>query len=145
MSTKRTTEWIDEATGYACMAKLHSHWCGYVAVPAGHPLEGKDYNDRIPRPADLLTRPIGGLAHSPVLLVTAAHMLDKDEATCPIDLAIDVHGGITFADRWAKDGPWFFGFDCGHCDDTPETCDLDYVRGQCALMAKQLKALEVSP
>ena len=38
-----------------------------------------------------------------------------------LDLAIDVHGGITYAEDHAparcSDGHWWFGFDAAHCDD----------------------------
>lgn len=38
--------WLSRA-GLRCSAIRHpslGHWCGYVAVPAGHPLHGKDYD-----------------------------------------------------------------------------------------------------
>lgn len=36
-------DWADEATGLLCSARRHprmGHWCGYVCVPADHPLHG---------------------------------------------------------------------------------------------------------
>lgn len=39
-------EWA--AAGLTCLAYRHprlQHWCGYVALPAGHPHHGKNYDD----------------------------------------------------------------------------------------------------
>lgn len=36
-------EWRDEATGLPCLAlrnDMFGSWCGYVAVPPGHPVHG---------------------------------------------------------------------------------------------------------
>jgi hypothetical protein len=39
--------WADEAFGLKCMMRRNGMkaWCGYVAVPKGHPMFGKDYDD----------------------------------------------------------------------------------------------------
>lgn len=39
-------DWVDESTGYRCLARRHStmgHWCGYVMVNRQHHLYGVDY------------------------------------------------------------------------------------------------------
>jgi hypothetical protein len=82
---------------------------------------------------------------------------------------VSVHGGLTWSRNYspfkpAKEGGWYFGFDCGHgsrdyqpgrvaffkslgtpeseYDPTPDAYrDLNYVREQCLLVAVQLKAL----
>ena len=73
-------------------------WCGYVAVPPGHPWHGKSYGD--------------------------VRVLDADGAeTWP-----DVHGGLTYSEKCqghichvAKPGEsddvWWLGFDCNHSGD----------------------------
>jgi hypothetical protein len=132
-------QWIDETTGFDCLAVRHpsgGHWCGYVGVPPGHAVHGLDY-DRVAVPSD-------------------------DESAWP-----DVHGGLTFAslcqdgDDEARgvchvplpgrpDAVWWLGFDCahsgdmspGHCRDFGDPHDvyrsLPYVRAECASLAGQL-------
>jgi hypothetical protein len=37
-----------ESHGYVCEARRYEHmgnWCGYIYIPATHPLHGVDYND----------------------------------------------------------------------------------------------------
>ena len=44
------------------------------------------------------------------------------------DLAVDVHGGLTFSepdkpcDVDRPDNAWWFGFDCAHAGDAPDPC-----------------------
>lgn len=41
-------QWVDDATGLACLANRHArngNWCGYVGVGPDHPWHGKGYND----------------------------------------------------------------------------------------------------
>lgn len=52
------------------------------------------------------------------------------------DPNIDIHGGLTYSE--ASDEGWKFGFDCGHCYDTLESCDVAYVKVQCMHLAQQL-------
>ena len=80
------------------------------------------------------------------------------------DVDYDVHGGLTFADKFQLtqtpgelDNVWWFGFDCNHCDDfapgmhfrlkalgydfeipNEKYRTLDYVKEQCVKLAKQL-------
>lgn len=132
-------QWPDKATGLPCLAvrNHHGNWCGYVGLPPGHPLHGKDYNE-----------------------------LDH--------ININVHGGLTFADKCSPGategqgichvpGPgepehvWWLGFDCAHyMDCSPQDAlfsrqlgnpgklgiyrTLRYVKNQCRRLAKQLTA-----
>jgi hypothetical protein len=90
-----------EHAGLACI--LHrgpaGAWCGYVAVPPGHPWHGKGY-----------------------------------------DCEVDVHGGITYAQKCqgdichvAKPGEpddvWWLGFDCNHHGDLDLQKVTEYGRG----------------
>ena len=107
------------------------HWCGYVGVPKGSRLNGKDY----------------------YISTESENGLSKIEEAIN---NIEVHGGLTFAGtlshREVKDGLWYFGFDCGHCNDLEPFIfekypsmehgiyrDKEYVIGECKSLAKQLK------
>lgn len=106
-------QWVDEATGLDCLMHRSPSgaWCGYVGVPEGHPYFGKDYGQctRNPPCEDFYCE------HSP-------------------DSAVDVHGGLTYADfcQDTKDESfgichvpepgrphrvWWLGFDCAHAGD----------------------------
>lgn len=131
-------QWQDAETGYPCRIwrmDFSGHLCGYVAVGEDHPAYEKDY--------DQVKRSDGEY--------------------------IDVHGGLTFAGRpranlfsveWVKlvleilkgDSPWWLGFDCGHVSDSSPLLpnriepsasyrDIDFVKAECAKLAKQLAEL----
>ena len=125
-------QWPDEDTGLPCLAVRHprmGHWCGYVGVLPEHPMY--------------------------------EHAYSCDELE-----AIRVHGGLTFAEKCRSgveassichvpaagepDHVWWFGFDCGHCDDisplAPWGIDrqyrtLSYVRNECKELASQLEEM----
>lgn len=100
-------------------------WCGYAAVPPGHPLHGTDADDA----------------------------------------ELDVHGGVTYADRCQSpichvpkpgepDDVWWFGFDCAHFRDLVPGMplgllpphgiyrDVNYARTETESLAAQLRARE---
>lgn len=96
------------------------HWCGYVAVPPGHPLHGKDY-------WDLDINVHGGLTYA---------------AGCNDKICHEPKPG-------EPDNVWWFGFDCAHCDDlSPYMArfrihgavyrDINYVRRETKDLAEQL-------
>lgn len=74
--------------------------CGYVGVPATHPLYGVNYGK-----------------------VSEALLNEDGEQTTP-EAEFNVHGGLTFS-GWAGllsedcQDFWWFGFDCGHAYDLP--------------------------
>lgn len=128
-------QWPDAATGLPCLALRHpyfGHWCGYVGIDRGHPLHGRSHDG---------------------------------------DLALAVHGGLTFFGPCdggvgichvpalgEPEHVWWLGFDCAHYQDySPNNArlaaergypftirpdevyrTLDYVRQQCASLARQL-------
>lgn len=67
--------------------------------------------------------------------------------------ALDVHGGISFADTHVINTNWFFGFDCGHSEDLiplgffralmerakAEYRDMHYAMSECERLAEQIK------
>lgn len=138
-------QWKDEATGLDCLANRHDrngHWCGYVGVPPGHPLHGKDYDSvSIPGNEDGYPRVHGGLTY-------ADECQERDEPC---------RGICHIAAPGEPDKLWWLGFDCAHCDDAAprdyfyartrgypfkpvrgEYRTLDYVKAECASLAGQL-------
>lgn len=116
--------WIDEATGLDCLMHRNSGgaWCGYVGVVEGHPHFGIGYSG-------------------------CSLPVKCEESFCDhaIDCAIDVHGGLTYADfcqvnpddedrpesgicHVAFDGRpervWWLGFDCAHSWDVSPAYDF---------------------
>jgi hypothetical protein len=89
-------EW--EAHGFKCHIMFPAelaHRNGYVGIPESHPWFGIGYSQCALRCACREQ----WCGHRPEHLV-------------------DVHGGITYADKEA-DGLWYFGFDCAHLGDAP--------------------------
>lgn len=73
-------------------------WQGYVGVPKGHPLFGKDYRDSIPQ----------GLTVDPKLVQTEDELIENkgvfqllfsamEDGYSPISYEFNVHGGITYS------------------------------------------------
>lgn len=89
-------QWTDEATGLPCLiVRNHSgSLCGYVGVPETHPWHGKGYSDEVPLPPDWNERKYDEVRTPIVALVCASK---HSEGLIGIDLALDVHGGCTFA------------------------------------------------
>lgn len=129
MSSQIMKDWIT-AAGLRAVVVMNdaAHHCGYVGVPAGHPLHASDYND--PHPA--LQETETGSPQSP-------------------DLFFRVHGGLTYSGGLSdypstSDGLWWFGYDCAHYGDMPfgQTGpggvfrDLDYCVIECESLAEQL-------
>ena len=111
-------EWRSQ--GFPCLA-ARSHvgaWCGYVAVPHGHPWHGKGY-------ADIDTNAHGGLTYSGSCTGRICHIPEPGES----------------------DNVWWLGFDCAHAGDLypgghPLFTDhpwiyrtLDYVRAEVDALA----------
>jgi hypothetical protein len=76
--------------GLPCLALRgpHGNWCGYAAVPPGHPLHGKTYDA-----PDVEVH--GGLTYADACAGAICHVAPPGE----------------------PDDVWWFGFDCGHCFD----------------------------
>jgi hypothetical protein len=139
-------EEVFEHMGFKC--SLHrgplKAWCGYVGVPNGHPLYGKDYHEHIPALAALHAEAMnGGIGKRGIITLFCA---TPDKAT--MDISFDVHGGVTFAGKH-KGGAdlWHIGFDCSHAGDlTPgvsnfgdgEYRDISYVRDETKRLAEQI-------
>ena len=120
------------------------HLCGYVSVPEGHPLFGLSYSDDAPQTLDatiekVKNSPIGKRGIIDVFCAAGRERLS-------VGVLFDVHGGITYSDKYPPGEPtaigWWLGFDCGHCDDDPSIQDEAYVRAECESLAQQIAALQ---
>jgi hypothetical protein len=100
----------------------HGWGNGCVAIPPEHPLHGKNYRDKVevknPDKIKFNGNYIG--------LLGRALEDEENENVISLDLLIDIHGGITFAEKcsYLKDPPkripknyWVFGFDTAHAGD----------------------------
>lgn len=119
-----------EYEGLPCIIRRGEHigsWCGYVAVPLGHPWHGVDYGN-----VDANVH--GGLTYSDKCQGHICHIPKPGEA----------------------DDVWWLGFDCGHSYDLSPAyhasfksfsfsaeCvyrDMEYVLKETVELAKQAKA-----
>lgn len=105
------------------------HLCGYVGIPAGHPVHGKNYND----------------------FEIEVHYGLTFGGNCPPPTVENPVEG--------SEGYWWFGFDCAHAGDlTPCDAldgkylemqkqggavyrDFEYVKAEVKSLAEQLKAM----
>lgn len=123
--------WKDAATGLPCLAHRHpssGHWCGYVAVPPGHPAHGKSYDD-------VLVEVHGGLTYANECAGDICHVPEPGE----------------------PDNVFWLGFDCAHAGDLIPRASredkaifssygetykpLSYVESECAALAQQLAVM----
>jgi hypothetical protein len=112
-----------EAEGLPCATRrgLHGIWCGYVSVGPEHPLFGLPTNHPLKLPMSWFDHRRGLEGTGPFdLFMHAMRGKQLDEA-CEIALALQVHGGVNWAEDRVPgskpDGRWWFGFDCGHAGD----------------------------
>lgn len=145
-------QWTDPATGYPCIASRGNsrfgNWCDDVAVEPDHPLHGKDYEA-----PDVEVH--GGLTYA---------------APCAEDES-DVVAVCHVPEPGRSGDVWWFGFDAGHAWDVspglfardrarggnppfegeypfgpggPRVSykTLEFIKAECASLAKQLKALD---
>ncbi|MFV0622661.1 hypothetical protein ACBY01_01440 [Sphingomonas sp. ac-8] len=150
--------WTDPASGYPCIIRrspLHQHLCGYVAVPPGHPLYGREYGTLF----GIMIGVHGGIDYSDVC-ERDAH---EDRSICHVaaDVGSRQEARRAVADNHDDDA-WWFGFSCDQRDDlvpsdtrrpggykTPAFGVDDptykteaFVYGECVRLAAQLKAIE---
>ena len=129
MNDRYVVEREFEHAWYKCVVTFNvmGYRCGYVGIPKNHSLYGKKYSDYLGiKKKDIGDREISGIF--PFL----GAFLDEEERI-RIEAYFQCHGGITFADGGKnssypiKSDLWWFGFDCGHCDDAKEL-ELAYER-----------------
>ena len=152
MSCTVEQDWATEAglRAVVIMGDM-GHRCGYVGVPAEHPLHGVGYSDKSPH---LKLNPQRSTEKMSPVLVFCASGKDMDELNTP-EYVFEVHGGITFAGKGAYpvgSDLWWFGYDCGHAGDAPAPGSkmskyivegdvhrtLEYCVSECESLAKQI-------
>ena len=140
-------QWLDDTTDLDCLAvRNRGFWCGYVGVQHGHPAFGDNYQ-----------RHEGSIEVHGCLTFSGACQKTKDPATGVCHVPLPGRGEV----HW-------FGFDCAHSGDLDPShikCNeefharhpefgpyrdlavyrtLDYVRSQCAKLARQLASMKVT-
>jgi len=130
-------QWTDRTTGLVCLLvrhPQHGHLCGYVGVPPGHPLHGKQYDAVLPD--DM--HPHGGLTFSDF-----CQEGPPESSICHVP------------EPGQEDRLWWLGFDCAHSDDfMPGMAatltriggrpipgiykDVSFVQRECARLARRL-------
>jgi hypothetical protein len=121
-----------EAEGFACAIRRSSFRVlnGYVGVGQDHPWFGLPRNAIVKLPPSWWERRRFDQGIGPIDAIIHALAGRGDPATsgCEISMALEVHGGISYADDHAPfeppDGRWWFGFDCGHAGDYLPTMPL---------------------
>jgi hypothetical protein len=106
---------------------------GYVAITKEHPLYKKNYSDLV------TVESIDDVPYNGNILGALVNSFnaDRKENEIPLDLAIDVHCGLTLSDKferlanqlieWLDEEPtaknylWVFGFDTAHSGDSLAT------------------------
>jgi hypothetical protein len=128
--------WVDESSSYHCImrrVKSSGHWCGYVAIPEGHPTYKQHYDY-----PNVVVH--GGLTYA-------------DECKG------DYLSGVCHLENSDEPPIWWFGFDCHHADDLSPVGgslglirktlfgkertyrNVEYVKNEVISLAKQLKDL----
>lgn len=145
-------DWTTKA-GYRAVAVLRDTprsemwYCGYVCVPVSHPLHGVQYSDECPALVPFVPSNEASVGKRGIVNIFCA-ALNGSLRPRPDD-CFDVHGSLTFSGPLIggefSESDWWFGFDCRHCDDTIEKCNLAYVVGECESLAEQLARVDREP
>lgn len=123
-----------EHEGFPCLISRvpnSGHLCGYVAVPATHPLYGQSFDTRTEDDRCLVDEldVHGGITYGEKCSGRVCHAPNTGE----------------------PDDVWWLGFDCAHCGDLRPAStyryssgrdvyrDVEYVRRECVRLAEQLK------
>jgi hypothetical protein len=99
----------------------HAHRCGYVGITSDNPFYGKDYTDNIDilKRADVENKPVGKRG---VITLLGMALSEESEHICPVHY-FDVHWSLTYSGGGegskypVESDLWWYGFDCGHCED----------------------------
>ena len=122
-----------EAEGLPCAIRRINRfgtWCGYVGVGPEHPLFGLPMNHPLRLPDSWFDgRSMREGYGSMDLVMHALSGAKSMGEACPIRLAFEVHGGVSYADDeldGREPGRWWFGFDCAHAGDyLPNAPDIE--------------------
>lgn len=129
--------------GYECVVIYWKyHRCGYVGITNEHPLYGVDYSAT----CEVLQNKLEWLKRQETGKRGIIPCFTWDGESVSPEIYFNVHGGITFSGGEGKypvkSDRWFYGFDCGHCDDhEPGGRSLEYCVAECESLADQLALL----
>ena len=126
--------------------------CGYIGVPDDHPLHGVDYRETIVIPPERFDKPVDLDKTSILSLFGYAMREEGDKTSCPLDVIMETHGGLTYSDKYTPFkylshlASWWLGFDCAHSGDYTPRLDydgvyrtIDYVKKELHGLAAQLR------
>lgn len=122
------------------------HVCGYVEIPKGHYLYGKDYSDPIPELEHFKEEVLNSSQGKRGILSVLTYALKSEEErqAMSAEMFFDVHGCLTFGNRLQfRDETettfeWAIGFDTAHFDDTPQTQTHEFCAKECKYLIDQL-------
>jgi hypothetical protein len=129
----------------------HGWGNGYVAVPPSHPLYRKKYSNKVKvKNPDKIKFNGNYLGLLSAWADDESDWIDdeKEESLLPIDLVINVHGGITFTEsakdmknlpKRIPDHYWVFGFDTVHAGDDIYNWTKEKVRKETDKFKKELE------
>jgi hypothetical protein len=140
-------EWRDEETKLPCIAlrvPWSGHWCGYVGVGPDHRLHGKDYDHES----------VNVEVHGGLTFASACQEPNPKQGD---------HRVCHTPEAGEPDHAWWFGFDCAHSGDMSPSDEararrgaamcyrdgyykpLDFVKSECASLARQLAEVHSLP
>jgi len=101
------------------------HRCGYVGIRENHPLYGVNYHEH----SDFLEQWSEQLRKEEIGKRGILPVVCWDGETISPEAWFHVHGSITYCggnDGYPIELPnvWWYGYDCGHCDDAPSIPDI---------------------
>lgn len=158
-------DWVYK--GYRCVVIAGynlGHRCGYVGVNKTHPLYGVHYGDN----PKILQKKLKELKKQQIGKRGIIDVVCFDGRTVTPAIYFNVHGGITYSkgdrgDNYPVESDlWWFGYDCGHCDDARDLSmikneevrkiyekfnegtirNTEYCVKECESLADQLKVFE---
>lgn len=136
---------------YRCVTTFTDmgHRCGYVGVPEGHPLYGKQINSQLKVTLTELCNDeeMGQVGKRGVW--TLLGLPDNEDDQVNIGSYFSVHGGITYADGGKNSHHpidsdyWWLGFDCGHYGDCPDYDLLEKLWGDNIIVQHRIQDRDI--
>lgn len=149
--------WTEQMSGYGCIIRRsleRQHLCGYVSVPPGHPLFGRQHGTL----TGIMIGVHGGIDYSNA----CEEHEPENRSVCHVVASPGHHQEVGRNEAAGHDDAWWFGFSCDQRDDivpletrrprgdkTPAFGVDDptykteaFVYGECVRLAAQLKAIE---
>lgn len=136
---------------YRCVTTFTDmgHRCGYVGVPEGHPLYGKQINSQLKVTLTELCNDeeMGQVGKRGVW--TLLGLPDNEDDQVNIGSYFSVHGGITYADGGKNSHHpigsdyWWLGFDCGHYGDCPDYDLLEKLWGDNIIVRHRIQDRDI--